>query len=70
MSAPSDEPRGPTASAVTSNTLTDLLVSGVMVELDAGMAEDLGAFEETALSEADAWEANADLDAAEAHDGE
>jgi hypothetical protein len=41
-----------------------------MVELDAGMAEDLGAFEETALSEADAWEANADLDAAEAHDGE
>jgi hypothetical protein len=70
MSASSDEPRDPTASAVISNTLTDLLVSGVIVELDAGMAEDLGAFEETALSEADAWEANADLDAAEARDGE
>ena len=50
--------------------VSDLLVSGVMVELDAGMAEDLGAFEETALSEADAWEANADLDAAEVDHGE
>ena len=32
-------------------------------------AEALGAFEETALTEADAWEANADLDADEARDG-
>jgi hypothetical protein len=70
MSASSDEPRDPTASAVISNTLTDLLVFGVMVELDPGEAEDLGAFEETALSEADAWEANADIDAAEARNGE
>ena len=28
----------------------------------AGEAESLGAFEETALTEADAWDANADLD--------
>ena len=46
-------------------TLADLLVPGVVVELDAREAEDLGAFEETALTEAEAWEANADLDADE-----
>jgi type IV secretion system protein VirB1 len=45
-------------------------VPGVVVELDAGEAEDLGAFEETALTEADAWEANADLDTDEVRDGE
>lgn len=55
--------------AVLSNSIADLLMPGVMVELDTAEAEALGAFEETALTEADAWEANADLDADEAHDG-
>jgi type IV secretion system protein VirB1 len=45
-------------------------VPGVVVELDASEAEDLGAFEETALTEAEAWEANGDLDADEAGHGE
>ena len=42
---------------------------GVVVELDAHEAETLGAFEETALTEADAWDANADLETSEAGDG-
>jgi hypothetical protein len=48
-----------------------------MVEVDPDEAEALGAFEEIALSEADAWESNADLggialveDGAEVRDGE
>jgi len=32
-----------------------------MVEVDAETAARMGAFEETALTEADAWEANADI---------
>jgi hypothetical protein len=55
--------------AVLSDSIADLLIPGVVVELDAAAAEALGAFEETALTEADAWEANADLDADEAGDG-
>ena len=70
MSASSDGPHNPTAPAVISTTLDDLLVPGVVVELDAHEAEGLGAFEETALTEAEAWEANADLDAGEVRDGE
>ena len=70
MSASSDRLRDPTAPAVISTTLDDLLVPGVMLELDAHEAEDLGAFEETALTEAEAWEANADLDTDEVRDGE
>ena len=70
MSASSDGPRDPTAQAVISTNLDDLLVPGVVVELDAREAEDLGAFEETALTEAEAWEANVDLDADEVRDGE
>jgi hypothetical protein len=42
----------------------------VMVELDAAEAESLGAFQETALTEADAWDANADLETGEAGHGE
>jgi hypothetical protein len=34
-----------------------------VVAVAAGEAESLGAFEETALSEADAWDANCDLEA-------
>ena len=53
--------RRSTTDPLVSQTLDDALVPGVMVELDAAAAEAAGAFEETALSEADAWEANADL---------
>jgi hypothetical protein len=57
------------ADAVLSDNLADLLVAGVVVELDAVVAEAFGAFEESALSEDDAWEANADLETDEANDG-
>ncbi len=56
-----DGPRDATANAVLSDSLADLMVPGVVVEVDAGEAESLGAFEETALTEAEAWDANADL---------
>lgn len=55
---------------VLSESLDDLMRPGVVVIVDAAEAEALGAFEETALGEADAWEANADLEDAEAGDGE
>lgn len=45
-----------------SSSLDDLLVPGVMVEVDANRADEYGAFEEHALSEADAWDSNGDLD--------
>lgn len=48
-----------------SEHLTDLDTPGVMVELDPDEAEALGVFEESALSEADAWEANADIQEAQ-----
>ena len=50
---------------IVTTCLDDLLTPGVMVELTPDDAEALGAFEETALSEADAWEANMDVAAAE-----
>lgn len=46
-----------------SSDYSDLEIPGVVVELAADEADDLGAFEETALSEADAWDANADVGA-------
>jgi type IV secretion system protein VirB1 len=46
---------------VISHDVNDLLIPGVAVEVDAELAEQLGAFEETALSEAEAAEANRDL---------
>ena len=74
MSGSSSGPRGMPAAAmprgaVLSDSLADLLLPGVVVELDAAEAEALGAFGETALSEADAWDANADLEADEVPDG-
>ena len=69
MSASSDGPRDPTTSVTVSTSFVDLLVAGVVVELDAREADDLGAFEETALSEAEAWNANATLDPNEARNG-
>ncbi len=56
-----EKPRDAAAEAPLSDDIGDLTTPGVVVEVDAGEAESLGAFEETALSEADAWEANADL---------
>jgi type IV secretion system protein VirB1 len=70
MSASNDRPRDPTASAVISTTLDDLLMPSVVVELDAREAELNGAFEEAALTEAEAWDANADLDGDEVRNGE
>ena len=69
MSASSDGPRGSNASSVVSVSFADLLVPGVVVEMDAGEADDLGAFEETALSETEAWDANGAFDPDEARDG-
>lgn len=44
-----------------SRSPADLLVPGVVVEVTPDEAAAMGAFEETALSEEDAWEANADV---------
>lgn len=44
-----------------STDYADLLTPGVVVELTPDEAEALGAFEETAISEADAWAGNADV---------
>lgn len=53
---------------ILSTSLSDFGTPGVVVEVDPDEAEALGAFEETALTEADAWESNADLgDALEGH---
>jgi hypothetical protein len=46
-----------------SQSLADAFTPGVVVEADAEAAEASGAFEETALPEEAAWEANADLSA-------
>jgi hypothetical protein len=63
MSPSNDDPRDPASGARVSGSIADLTTPGVVVEVDAGEAESLGAFEETALSEADAWDANCDLEA-------
>lgn len=60
----------PAEGALLSDDIADLLVPGVVVEIDAAEAESLGAFEETALTEAEAWDANADLEMDEAGHGE
>jgi hypothetical protein len=57
---PREIPAG-SPSLVVSYDIDDALTPGVMVEVDAELAEELGAFEETALSEAAAAEANQDL---------
>lgn len=45
---------------IISQNLDDFGLPGVIVEVDPETAEELGAFEETALSEEDAWESNSD----------
>ncbi len=67
---PSNELPDPMAGAWLSDALADLLIPGVVVEVDASEAESLGAFDETALSEAEAWDANVDLATDEAGHGE
>ena len=67
---PNRKPLAAVTDALLSDDLADLLVPGVMVEVDAAEAESLGAFEETALTEAEAWESNADLGTDEAGHGE
>ena len=67
---PNNNPPDPAANAVLSNDIADLLIPGVVVEVDAAEAESLGAFEETALTEAEAWDANADLETDEASHGQ
>ena len=43
-----------------SDDVADMAVPGVIVEVSPETADAMGAFREDALSEADAWEANAD----------
>ena len=50
-----------------SHAYADLLVPGVVVEVNQTDADELGAFEEDALTQAEAWDANADI--AGGHDG-
>jgi hypothetical protein len=69
MSGSNERLRDPTSTSIVSSSPEDLLIPGVVVELDASEADDIGAFEENALTEAEAWEANADLDMSEVGDG-
>ena len=46
---------------VVSKSQDDAQTPGVQVEHTADQAEENGAFRETAMSEADAWESNADI---------
>jgi len=51
----------PPQAPIVSSSLDDLLTPGVMVEIDVDVADAYGAFEESALDEADAWDSNGDL---------
>lgn len=46
---------------ILSNRLEDLDTPGIMVVVDPNEADSLGAFQETALSEEDAWDSNLDM---------
>ncbi len=52
---------GPKFDPVISLDTENFQIPGVQIELDPDEAESLGAFEESALSEDDAWEANIDV---------
>jgi hypothetical protein len=54
-------PKSPIATAVISDSLADLTLPGVIVELDPDEADRAGAFLDDALDEEAAWESNADL---------
>jgi hypothetical protein len=49
-----------------SGDIADVLLAGIIVEHDPDSAELWGAFEETALDEAAAWDANGDLNLGQA----
>ena len=51
----------PAPAPIISSNPADLGTPGAIVEVDAETAASMGAFEETALSEADAWNASADI---------
>ena len=57
MAGPNTSGREP----VVSLDIADIAVPGVIVEVDPDMADELGAFHEDALTDADAWESNIDL---------
>jgi hypothetical protein len=54
-------PKTPRSDAVISESMTDLITPGVVVELDPDEAESYGPFLDDALDEETAWDANADL---------
>jgi hypothetical protein len=54
-------PKLPPMDAIVSESLEDLSIPGVIVEVDPDEADRLGAFAEDALDEETAWDANADL---------
>lgn len=58
MPAPEQPPRDP----VFSPAVEDMTTPGVMVDVDPDEAEAMGAFQEDALTEAEAWESNADAE--------
>jgi hypothetical protein len=47
---------------ITSRSMADFDAPGIVVELDPDEADQLGAFEETALTEEEAWAANMDVE--------
>jgi len=51
----------PAPAAIISESLADLTIAGVIVEVDPDAADRAGAFLEDALDEQTAWESNADL---------
>lgn len=65
-SAPPHAAAAPNDSTVVySRSVEDVSIPGVMVQVDADEAERMGAFQESALSESAAWDANASLDDAD-----
>ena len=71
MSASSDGPRRPNSFRLSYRSpWTTFWCPAWWWSWTPARPRDLGAFEETALTEAEAWEANADLDADEVRDGE
>jgi hypothetical protein len=53
-------------STLMSGDMADLFLTGIIIEHDPDSAELWGAFEETALDAAAAWDANGDLDLGQA----
>lgn len=66
LSSSSDQPsatRSPLMDAALTENVADMTTPGVIVVMDTAEAEAMGAFREVAITEAEAWEANADLEA-------